>query len=52
MLGDDGRNMLAGYMRYYHHSPNGWHTPPPVKEVIGDPQFSEFDKPIGWVQFT
>ena len=50
MMVDDGRNILAGYMRYYSHSPNVW-QPPPVKEVSGETHFYELDNPGIWSQF-
>ena len=49
MVVDYGRSMLYGYIRDYYRSPRGWH-PPPVKEGSGEPQFSELDNTVGWIQ--
>ena len=36
---DDGRDMLAGYMRYYYQHPPGWHPPPRQGGKYGTPIF-------------
>ena len=44
---DDGKIFLSGYMRDYSQCPPGCH-PPQVKEVNGESQFENMDKPGGW----
>ena len=52
MVVDDGRNMLAGYMRGYSQYPHNWQPPPPFKEGSEEHQFAETNNPGRWRQST